>query len=172
MQRLLLSSAGTARGGTGAGPCWRSRGAIPSARDDPTRTTTLSSLSSPEVSSSVVAEVPAEPAPQKPPNFGDRPADFIAPSHPCPTVRAVSRNREQHTLTLVTGEGCHLCEHGRRTLAALGVGAREISVASDEAAALATRGLPLAFLPVLTDGTRVIAYGRFSERRLRRELGR
>jgi len=75
------------------------------------------------------------------------------------------------TLILVTGEDCHLCEHGRQVLAALGVDAREVAVDGEEAAALATRGIPLAFLPVLTDGERVIAYGRFSERRLRRELG-
>lgn len=29
---------------------------------------------------------------------------------------------------------------------------------------------PLAFLPVLTDGSGVIAYGRFSKERLRRDL--
>ena len=75
------------------------------------------------------------------------------------------------TLILVTGEGCHLCEHGRHVLAALGVDAREVTVEDAEAAALAARGIPLAFLPVLTDGTRLIAYGRFSERRLRKELG-
>lgn len=55
-------------------------------------------------------------------------------------------------------------------LAELDVNAREIDVDSDEAAALASAGVPLAFLPVLTDGARVLAYGRFSERRLRKEL--
>jgi len=55
-------------------------------------------------------------------------------------------------------------------LAALRVDAREISVDSTEAAALAARAIPLSFLPVLTDGRRVLAYGRFSEKRLRREL--
>ena len=74
------------------------------------------------------------------------------------------------TLILVTGDECHLCEHGREVLAALGVVAREIPVESDEAAGLAAQGLPLAFLPVLTDGERVIAYGRFSEKRLRKDL--
>jgi hypothetical protein len=39
-----------------------------------------------------------------------------------------------------------------------------------QASELAQRGIPLAFLPVLTDGERVIAFGRFSERRLRKEL--
>ena len=78
------------------------------------------------------------------------------------------------TLILVTGRYCHLCEHGRQVLARLGVGvgvgAREVDVDGDEAASLAARGVPLSFLPVLTDGARVIAYGRFSERRLRKEL--
>ena len=75
------------------------------------------------------------------------------------------------TLLFVTGRDCHLCEHGRQVLAALDVRAREVDVDDDESASLAARGVPLAFLPVLTDGHRVIAYGRFSERRVRRELG-
>ena len=74
------------------------------------------------------------------------------------------------TLILVTSDDCHLCEHGRAVLASLGVAAHEVAVDSDEAAALAARGIPLAFLPVLSDGARVVAYGRFSERGLRREL--
>ena len=74
------------------------------------------------------------------------------------------------TLTFVTGLDCHLCEHGRRVLTRLGVPVREVDVDGDDAATLATGGVPLAFLPVLTDGTRVLAYGRFSERRLRKEL--
>ena len=74
-------------------------------------------------------------------------------------------------LVLVTGEDCHLCEHGRKVLAELGVGAREIAVDSSEASVLAERGIPLAFLPVLTDGGRLIAYGRFSARRLTKDLG-
>jgi len=56
-------------------------------------------------------------------------------------------------------------------LETLGVARREISVDSDEARALAARGIPLAFLPVLVDGNRVVAYGRLSDRRLRKELG-
>lgn len=75
-------------------------------------------------------------------------------------------------LTLISADDCHLCERARAVLDALGVEARDVPVDSDEAAALATRGISLAFLPVLTDGERVIAYGRFSERRLRRELAR
>lgn len=72
---------------------------------------------------------------------------------------------------LVTSEGCHLCEHARSVLAALGVSAREIDVDSEEAQELAAFGVPLAFLPVLWDGERVVGYGRLSEKRLRRELG-
>ena len=81
-------------------------------------------------------------------------------------------------LLFVTAHDCHLCEHGRAVLATLGVEARELDVEahelhvdSPEADALAARGIPVAFLPVLTDGERVLAYGRFSERRLRRQLG-
>jgi glutaredoxin len=73
-------------------------------------------------------------------------------------------------LILITTEDCHFCERAHGVLVALDVAAREVSVDSDEAAALAARGIPLAFLPVLTDGQRVVAYGRFSEKRLRKEL--
>ena len=74
------------------------------------------------------------------------------------------------TLILVTGADCHLCEHGRRVLNTIGITHREIDAQSGEARQLAEGGIPLAFLPVLTDGRRVIAYGRFSEKRLRKEL--
>jgi glutaredoxin len=73
-------------------------------------------------------------------------------------------------LVLVTTEDCDFCERAHEVLAGLGVKAREIDAGSDEARELAGRGLPLAFLPVLTDGDRVIAYGRFSERQLGKEL--
>ncbi len=75
------------------------------------------------------------------------------------------------TLTFVTRLDCHLCEHGRRVLVELGIAARDLDVQSAEAEALAARGIALAFLPVLTDGERVLAYGRFSEKRLRKEFG-
>jgi hypothetical protein len=71
----------------------------------------------------------------------------------------------------VTTDDCHLCEHGRTVLDELGVARHEICADCDEAAELAVRGIPLSFLPVLTDGERVLAYGRFSAKRLRRELG-
>ena len=73
-------------------------------------------------------------------------------------------------LVYVTTDDCHLCEHGRRVLDSLGVARAEIAADSAEAGALAERGIPLGFLPVLTDGARVVAYGRFSARRLRKEL--
>jgi hypothetical protein len=73
-------------------------------------------------------------------------------------------------LLYVTTEDCHLCEHGREVLDALGVERREIADGTDEATVLAASGIPLSFMPVLTDGSRVIAYGRLSERRLRKEL--
>jgi hypothetical protein len=75
------------------------------------------------------------------------------------------------TLILVTDDDCRLCEHGREVLAGLGIEARELAVDCEEASVLAARGIPLGFLPVLTDGARLIAYGRFSEKRLRREVG-
>lgn len=73
-------------------------------------------------------------------------------------------------LILVTTDDCHFCERARTVLDGLGVVRREISVDSEAAAEIAARGIALAFLPVLTDGSRVIAYGRFSEQRLRKEL--
>ena len=74
-------------------------------------------------------------------------------------------------LLYITAEDCHLCEHSRTVLDQLGVERRELNVDSDEAMALAARGIPLSFLPVLTDGERVFAYGRFSAKRLAAELG-
>jgi hypothetical protein len=73
-------------------------------------------------------------------------------------------------LVYVTSDDCHLCDHSRIVLDGLGVARREIRADSAEAERLAARGIPLAFLPVLTDGERVLAYGRFSEKRLRKEL--
>ena len=75
------------------------------------------------------------------------------------------------SLIYVTAEDCHLCEHGREVLDALGLERREIVADSDESVILAAHGIPLSFLPVLTDGDRVIAYGRLSEKRLRKDMG-
>jgi hypothetical protein len=73
-------------------------------------------------------------------------------------------------LTYVTTEDCHFCEHGRGVLDTVGIARHEVTVDSAEAEQLAAAGIPLSFLPVLTDGRRLIAYGRFSEKRLRKEL--
>lgn len=73
-------------------------------------------------------------------------------------------------LILVTNDDCHLCVRAHELLARIGVEPYVINVDSTEAAALAAAGIALAFLPVLTDGRRVIAYGRFSEKRLEKEL--
>jgi len=73
-------------------------------------------------------------------------------------------------LVLITGSDCHLCERARDVLDSLALEAREIDVSSDEAHELAASGAPLAMLPVLWDGERVLAYGRFSERALRRKV--
>ena len=74
-------------------------------------------------------------------------------------------------LVLVTSHDCHLCAHGHDVLTRLGVAAREVDINSEEAQALAEAGAPLSFLPVPWGGGRAVAYGRFSEKRLRRELG-
>ena len=74
-------------------------------------------------------------------------------------------------LVLVTASDCHFCAHAREVLDELGLEPHEVDVGSADAAKLAGRGIPLAFLPVLTDGEQAIAYGRFSARRLRKELG-
>lgn len=74
------------------------------------------------------------------------------------------------SLTYVTTEECHFCEHGRDVLDQLGIVRDEVTVDSAEAEQLAAAGTPLGLLPVLTDGRRVIAYGRFSEKRMRKEL--
>ena len=75
-------------------------------------------------------------------------------------------------IVLVTTSECHFCDRAHAILRELGVEAREIHVRTREADELAARGIPLAFLPVLTDGEHVFAYGRFSARRLEKELAR
>lgn len=73
-------------------------------------------------------------------------------------------------LLLITADDCHFCDRARALLEGLGVEARELPAGSPEARELARRGVGAPLLPLLTDGERVLAYGRFSERRLRREL--
>lgn len=91
---------------------------------------------------------------------------FTTSSQALPTLRLM----ESSQLVLVSSSECHLCAHGRDVLERLGVGAREIEIESEEAQELAGAGVPLALLPILWNGARVVAYGRFSEKRLRREL--
>jgi glutaredoxin len=73
-------------------------------------------------------------------------------------------------LLLITSRDCHLCERAREVLTSLSLEAREVDVEDREARELAASGVPFAMLPVLWDGDRVLAYGRFSERALRRRL--
>ena len=79
---------------------------------------------------------------------------------------------ERAPLLLITAHDCHFCANAREVLASLALQAREIDVASDEAQQLASRGVPLVLLPVLWDGEQVLAYGRVSERALRKRLAR
>ncbi len=78
-------------------------------------------------------------------------------------------------ITLLTRADCALCEHAKRVLARVGhdfpLEVTEIDLASPEGQALGARA-GVAFAPgVLVDG-RPFGYGRLSERRLRRVLGR
>ena len=76
-------------------------------------------------------------------------------------------------LVLLTAEDCHLCGHGRGVLRSLDedglVAWREVREDDPEGAALALGAPP--FRPLLFEQGRLIAYGRLSERRLRRFCG-
>ena len=73
------------------------------------------------------------------------------------------------TLILLTAPDCHLCSHAQRVLDDLGLGWREVSTDSPEGARLAAGAPPLR--PLLLDpGGSVVAAGRLSARRLRRDL--
>ena len=72
-------------------------------------------------------------------------------------------------LVLLSASGCHLCEHGREVLAELGVPWREVGSDSPEGIRLAAVAPPMR--PVLfTADDRILAYGRLSLRRLRKQL--
>lgn len=73
-------------------------------------------------------------------------------------------------LVLISTMDCHLCAHAREVLRELDLEAREIDATSAEAQSLAREGVPLTFMPVLLDGHRVVAYGRLSLRRLKKDL--
>jgi hypothetical protein len=79
------------------------------------------------------------------------------------------------TITLLTQADCAYCEHARQVLARVGedhpLEVTEIDLASTQGLALATEA-GVHFAPgVLIDG-RPFGYGRLSERKLRRALGR
>jgi glutaredoxin len=97
-------------------------------------------------------------------------ADLQATSLPLHIPRRSWASMEDRELVLITGRDCDLCDRAHGVLAELGLSVRELDVASEEAEGLARSGVPLAFLPVLCDGERVLAYGRLSERALRRRL--
>ena len=74
-------------------------------------------------------------------------------------------------LVLLTSSGCHMCAQARATLDELGVGWRELSDDTADGEQRARAAPPLR--PVLFDGDgRVVAYGRLSARRLRRDIER
>lgn len=77
------------------------------------------------------------------------------------------------TVTLLTAGDCALCEHAKRVLTDIGADrplvVREVSLDTAEGRALAVEH-GVGFAPgVLLDG-RLFAYGRLSERKLRRAL--
>ena len=73
--------------------------------------------------------------------------------------------------TLVTATDCHLCDHARRVLDGLGADWHELNECSPEGERLVTAAPPLR--PLLFDANgELVAYGRLSERRLRRRLDR
>ena len=76
-------------------------------------------------------------------------------------------------LILLTASDCHLCAHGEHVLDELAADGlvrwREVGADSDEGRALAAAAPPVR--PVLLEAEgRVVAYGRLSARRLRRQL--
>jgi len=78
-------------------------------------------------------------------------------------------------ITLLTRADCALCEHARQVLTQVGADhpleITEIDLASEQGRALAARAGVMFAPGVLLDG-RPFGYGRLSERRLRRALGR
>jgi glutaredoxin len=78
-------------------------------------------------------------------------------------------------ITLLTQADCPLCEHAKQVLARVSqdhqLDITEIDLGSEQGRALATQAGVLFAPGVLVDG-RPFGYGRLSERRLRRALGR
>jgi Glutaredoxin-like domain (DUF836) len=77
------------------------------------------------------------------------------------------------TLVLLTAPDCHLCEHAHEVLAALAAERDlswcDIAVDSSEGRRLAATAPPLRPVLFTSDG-QILAYGRLSAKRLRREL--
>ena len=78
-------------------------------------------------------------------------------------------------VTLLTEADCGLCDHAKKVLGRVGddhpLEVTEIDLASQEGRALAARAGVIFAPGVLIDG-RPFGYGRLSERKLRRALGR
>ncbi len=76
-------------------------------------------------------------------------------------------------LVFVTAEACHLCDHGRKVLSDLSrehpITVREVDLDSPEGRDLLARWR-FPFPPALGAAGELIAFGRFSRRRLRRVL--
>ena len=75
------------------------------------------------------------------------------------------------SLVLLTAPDCHLCEHGRAVLDALEVDWREVPDTTLEGKVIAATAPPMRPVLLADDG-RVIAYGRLSPKRLRRQRDR
>ena len=73
-------------------------------------------------------------------------------------------------LVLLTESDCHLCQHAKGVLAELGVQWREVGGDSQEGMRLAASAPPMRPVLLTTDG-RILAYGRLSLKRLRKQLG-
>ena len=74
-------------------------------------------------------------------------------------------------LTILTQSDCAWCERAKKLLADVEAEVTEVSLDTDEGRELAARHR-LLFAPGLLHDDRLIAYGRISERALRRELAR
>ena len=73
-------------------------------------------------------------------------------------------------MLLLTSPDCHLCEHARAVLNELGLSWREVTSESAEGRELETTAPPMRPVLFAPDG-RVLAYGRLSLKRLRKQLG-
>jgi hypothetical protein len=72
---------------------------------------------------------------------------------------------------LLTATGCHLCHHAKTVLTELGLEWREVHCESKEGQQLAVSAPPMR--PVLYDSDGgLLAYGRLSLKRLRKQLAR